>query len=417
MRVLISFVLVLMAFGGYAQTKEVLFIGNSYTGQNNLPKMVSDVAKSAGDTLLFDAHTPGGNRLMQHASNALANQKIKQKLWDYVVLQAQSQEPSFADWQVQQDVFPYAKILCDTIRASYTCSQPMFYMTWGRENGDQGNCPFFPPLCTYKGMDSMLNLRYRAMGADNDADVAPVGAVWHYIRDKYPNMDLYKADGSHPTLTGSYIAACTFYTMIFQKDPTKITASLGVNALDALNIRLAAKAVVYDSLSNWTMTKPEPTAKFSQLVVGDTVFLSNNSENALWYEWDFGDGNTSTDENPKHIYTSNGTYKITLKTIGCGGVDAVNELVEIDFHTGTNSMVKRNSILAFPNPMADQLYVKGADGVHELVLLDLSGREASRVIFKGDASIDVSSLKPGFYFIEILDRKTGESLVSKVVKQ
>ena len=37
--------------------------------------------------------------------------------------------------------------------------------------------------------------------------------------------------------------------------------------------------------------------------------------------WDFGDGNTSTDENPVHTYTTAGTYDVTLSVVGDGGTD------------------------------------------------------------------------------------------------
>jgi len=43
------------------------------------------------------------------------------------------------------------------------------------------------------------------------------------------------------------------------------------------------------------------------------IRFDNQSENADRYEWDFGDGNTSTEEKPNHRYTSSGNYTITLK--------------------------------------------------------------------------------------------------------
>lgn len=43
------------------------------------------------------------------------------------------------------------------------------------------------------------------------------------------------------------------------------------------------------------------------------VGFENQSENADRYEWDFGDGNTSTEEKPNHRYTSSGNYTVTLK--------------------------------------------------------------------------------------------------------
>lgn len=49
------------------------------------------------------------------------------------------------------------------------------------------------------------------------------------------------------------------------------------------------------------------------------VFFINSSSGAASYSWDFGDGNTSTDENPEHRFTSPGPHTIILTAIGCTG--------------------------------------------------------------------------------------------------
>lgn len=77
-----------------------LFLGNSYTGHNNLPLMIATMADSMGDVLIYDSRTPGGYTLYQHADDPGTYTKINDKLWDRVVIQAQSQEPSFPDNQV-----------------------------------------------------------------------------------------------------------------------------------------------------------------------------------------------------------------------------------------------------------------------------------------------------------------------------
>jgi hypothetical protein len=48
---------------------KVLFLGNSYTGVNNLPQMIANVALSVGDRLIFDSNTPGGYTLQGHSTN------------------------------------------------------------------------------------------------------------------------------------------------------------------------------------------------------------------------------------------------------------------------------------------------------------------------------------------------------------
>ncbi len=126
--------------------QRVLFLGNSYTNRNNLPSLLLNAALSTGDTIIVDSNTPGGYTLQGHSTNQISLSKIAQGSWDYVVLQEQSQRPSFPDAQVQADVYPYAKQLDSLVQLANSCTETVFFMTWGRKNGDANNCPFFPPL-------------------------------------------------------------------------------------------------------------------------------------------------------------------------------------------------------------------------------------------------------------------------------
>ncbi len=230
--------------------KKVLFVGNSYTAGNNLPELVKQIALSVNDQLEYDKHTPGGATLMDHANNNTLAQKINSKKWDFVTVQAQSQEVWLPDWYVNTNVFPYAKELSNKIRKSNSKGIPLFFMTWGRKNGDQANCGG-NPNCTYEAMDDRLKLNYLKMAGDNKAQVAPVGAVWRHIRENNPSINLYKNDGSHPSKAGSYAAACTFYTLIFEKDPALTSFDYSIpNDVEQI-IRSVTKAVVYDDLDSW----------------------------------------------------------------------------------------------------------------------------------------------------------------------
>src|SRR5687768_9801936 len=112
MRYLAAFLFVL-SFESQAQTltKRALFIGNSYTAAYDLPMMVSQMAASVGDSLYYDSNALGGYTLNGHSTNTVTLNKIGAGNWDYVVLQEQSQMPSFPISQVEANVFPYAKKL------------------------------------------------------------------------------------------------------------------------------------------------------------------------------------------------------------------------------------------------------------------------------------------------------------------
>jgi len=388
----------------FAQSsKRVLFIGNSYTAGNNLPQMVYDVASSAGDTLIFDSNTPGGMTFQGHSTNAITIAKIQTGNWDFVVLQEQSQRPSFPDAQVQVEVFPYATILDSMVNTHNPCAETMFFMTWGRKNGDASNCAVWPPVCTYEGMDSLLHLRYMMMAEMNDAVVSPVGAVWRYLRTHHPTIELYQSDESHPSVAGSYAAAVCFYTSIFRKDPANVTFNSSIAPTDAIIIRNAVKTMVYDSLLNWHIGSYDPVADFWYDVYGNAVQFHNISENANQFHWSFDDGTFSYDESPLHIYNSDGNYVVHLTASHCSFYDVHSDTI-IVIGTGIQETQPEVEISVYPNPASNEIFLitynkhTGA----QFRIYDAAGKTVySGVVSDHSNLINIQHLLPGAYFMEI----------------
>ena len=310
------------------QTKEVLFVGNSYTYGNNLPDLVKQIALSFGDTLIHDSSTPGGATFNVHSTSAQTLSKINQQQWDYVVLQAQSQEPSFPPSQVANDTYPYAAILVDSIESHFSCTEPLFFMTWGRKYGDQQNCQFYPPICTYSGMQQRLKESYLEMTIDNNASCSPVGMAWKASIAMDSTLNLYISDNSHPSIYGSYLSACTFYSTIFKKNCIGSTyRPNGIDSITALSLQTIATNTVLDSLSVWNIFN----ADFSFTQYNDSISCTNLSTNYESVVWDFGDGYFSFDENAVHTYNAAGNYTITLSALTNDGclLDSIFSIVTV----------------------------------------------------------------------------------------
>ena len=77
-----------------------------------------------------------------------------------------------------------------------------------------------------------------------------------------------------------------------------------------------------------------PKASFSaagyEVPAPCTVSFFSNSENATSYNWTFGDGTTSTQASPTHLYTAIGSYYVKLKVTGPKGTDSVCEVITLD---------------------------------------------------------------------------------------
>lgn len=412
MKIIGSFILVItifvIALPGYGQNSiRALFLGNSYTAANNLPQMIADAALSCGDTLFFDSNTPGGYTFQGHSTNQSSLNKIAAGNWDYVVLQEQSQLPSFPLPQVMSQVYPYAGQLNQYIKQHNACAETVFFMTWGRKNGDASNCATWPPVCTYEGMDSLLRQRYMMLADSNNAIVSPVGAVWRYIRKFHPDIELYEADESHPSIAGSYAAACTFYAVMFKEDPMMITWNSILSSSDAAIIRQAAADVAYDSLSHWFVGTYNPIANFSHTPVSpNTITFTNLSENASHYHWDFGDGDTSTLENPVHQYAGDGQYQVQLKALHCGNSDSISHTIIIT-GTGIKNPEKNGDIIVYPNPASDFLIVKTNAGQPagklRLEIFSVAGNLLflKNIEQKTTTVISTEHLTDGFYFYRI----------------
>lgn len=412
--VLLSFLLATTTSLGQGDAN-VLFVGNSYIYTNNLPQMTASVASSAGYTMTWESNTPGGCTLSQHCTNQSMTM-IRGGGWDFVVLQEQSQYPSFPQWQVEAEVFPYAARLVDSVYAASPCAEPMFYMTWGRKNGDADNAIEFPVLATYEGMDSMLYMRYMQMAADNDASVCPVGRVWRYLRTNHPAIELYQSDGSHPSVAGTYAAACSFAVMFFGIDPRTVIyypASLGQQVADT--IRQAVYAVVNTQMAQWR--RPEPQAGIAMLGVGGhEATLASTAANADSLVWYFGDGDSMATvyDTVTHTYADTGSYTVTLVATRHCMSDTTRLVIHIQDANpvGIPDATQGSVAVIYPNPAADSfsLVVDGCE-----VNLPDSG---ATLTSPDGRSYDVrhfADLPSGLYVVHVVHQ--GRLHIAKVIKR
>lgn len=397
-----------------AQTR-ILFLGNSYTAVNNLPNIVKDFAADAGINVTVSSNTPGGYTLQQHCYDATSLNLIAQGNWDYVVLQEQSQKPSWPMSQVSTEVLPYAKRLDSLIKVANPCTKTVFYMTWGRKNGDSYNCANWPPVCTYEGMDSLLRLRYQMMADNNKALVSPVGPTWRYIRQNNPNLELYASDESHPSAAGSFAAAASFFTVIFQQNPANVGYRYTLSASDAQIIKNAAKSMVYDSLAQWNVGKFLPEALFSYTQNTNTVSFTNLSSNASNYLWNFGDGDTSTLFSPVHIYSHADTFIVQLEVRKCDLMDSISKIINILPSGFYNSKANNTKLTIQPNPSKGIIQINSDNSyiINSIRIFNIQGKQVYRLgKVRQNSQIDMSFLKAGIYLFEI---EVGNQIIRKKV--
>jgi hypothetical protein len=371
-------------------TKKACFLGNSYTYVNDLPQLIEDLATADGNTFIHDQNTPGGYTLEGHSSNTTSLSKIAEDEWDYVVLQDQSQRPSFPWSQVNEEVFPFAEFLCDSIRSTNACAKPLFFNTWGRRDGDDQ----WDSIDTFHKMNYRLNIAYDYMADKNSGKLSPVGIGFQHINEDLTSpvefTALYTGDGSHPSVFGSYLAACIFYEVIFETSSEGNTfVPAGIDATQATYLQDVANHVV-NEVDSVTIDYTIPVPSYEVSWDGLTATFTNTSQHAFSYLWDFGDGATSTEENPVHTYADSEEYTVTLTANYCD-------------HSNTTTVTEIPTIkewTVYPNPTKGQFRIKGDLGVDSIVRIYNTLGQSEFVSEIGQKEFSLN-LKAGVYFVKV----------------
>lgn len=405
-----------VAFGLNGQQKKILWIGNSYTGTNNLPLMFYNLALSGGDTVVYDSNTPGGMTFLGHTTNAATIQKIAANNWDFVVLQAQSQEPSFPPSQVEAQTYPYAAVLDSLVRISNPCTETVFYMTWGRKYGDAQNCAIYPPICTFDGMNNRLWESYKEMADDNRGIVSPAGIAWKRSREADSTINLWSGDNSHPSVAGSYLTACVFYATMLRKNPVGLSYTAGLPANQAAFLQQIAHTTVLDSVQACNMERWLPNADFTYTMNDMAVSYSANSNAAFSYLWDFGDGSQETGSNITHVYASSGSYEVRLiASDSCGNADTLVQVVDLFVANAQNDETLAWRV--FPNPSTRDIMLQAEKPSN--FRIEVYGPDGKRVKefneFGKLIRLDFGPLAPGIYQIHC--HSATESRVFRIVRE
>lgn len=400
-----------------ARTRNVLFVGNSYIHSNNIPLMIQQIANSFGDTLLVEDITPGGYTLQAHSSDAATIAKIQSKKWDVVVLQEQSQRPAFSPAQVASDTYPYAKFLDSVIRDNNSCTETMFYMTWGRKNGDASNCSFYPPICTYEGMQQRLRESYMQMAQNYNGIVAPVGAVWKMVRDSVSSIELYTPDESHPSVNGAYLAACVFYASIFHRSPYGSSYTSTVKSQDAERIQYFASKVVIDSIDTWQQHGNYTYTNFTYSGTSSHFYSFNNkSLYATNYYWEFTEGinsTTSTQTNPAEQFIDKRIYEVKLTASNTCFTEQVIDSIDTGFLSLTEIFGKNKEVsISQRGEGVVTLHIDG--GFNNLKIYSINGSLISDKQLNGFTTSETYKLTMGTY-IYLLQSTTQQQIRGKLL--
>jgi hypothetical protein len=109
-------------------------------------------------------------------------------------------------------------------------ANPAFLMTWAYADRPE--------------MTAQLAEAYTIAGNENDALVIPAGLAFAESLSGRADIRLHMDDKSHPTLAGTYLAACTVYAGLIGRSPAGLGYDAGLGAATADHLQAAALAAV-----------------------------------------------------------------------------------------------------------------------------------------------------------------------------
>jgi hypothetical protein len=111
-------------------------------------------------------------------------------------------------------------------------ARPVFFMSWAYADKPE--------------MTAQLADAYTIAGNANDALVIPAGLAFARVREKQPELNLYIADKRHPSLAGTYLAACTVFAALTGRSPVGNSYLAGIDEPTARLLQTAAWETVQD---------------------------------------------------------------------------------------------------------------------------------------------------------------------------
>lgn len=430
-----------------ARTYRVLYLGNSLTYVNNVPDLVAQIALSHGDTIIWDSNTPGGHKILQHSTNPVSLTKISDRNWDIVIIQAQSQETAFPDFQLDTEIYPPAKFLTDSIHRNNICTRVLFYMPAGWKYGDNLNCAALPEICTYDGQFARIRQTHLNIADSMDAGIIPSGISYRRSRAIDSTINLWSSDNVHPSIFGSYLTALNIYAAITKQATLgTIYAPSGIGSTTTTYLQGIADTVVLDSLDKW---------KLNRVFVNDSVgfYLTMNR---VWPSFYSHDGFTlyhddfdtdsfyyrvqlSLDDIDNYtldttigmstnsdsiIFLFNDTiqhcrtdYTITQFHNSSCNIDTI-VLRGYDVCEGLNDLPSNLSFNVYPNPVITAFTIEQVSAINKDFDIEITNMKGVLVLStslkdESKKTVNVESLQRGIYLLRIFNEN--ESYTNKLV--
>ena len=146
-------------------------------------------------------------------------------------------------------MYPAVRAFADELRSQN--EEPVLLLTWARRDGlpDIG----FPD---FAAMQAQLTEGYMSIADELGIRVAPAGVAWQAALATDASLALWEADGSHPSVAGSYLTACVLYATLFRESPVGLPTASALSWDLARYLQEIAGQTVMTEPARWHLPPP-----------------------------------------------------------------------------------------------------------------------------------------------------------------
>lgn len=229
---------------------KILFIGNSYTYYNAMPKVFAKIALLNGKKVTVQTMARGGKKLSDYSRDESLKQLIYKEGFQWVVLQEQSITP----FTNQAQMYTAIRTIDQWVKQRQ--GNTLLFLFWAKEyekklNVQLGKQAYYQRFKSQQAAQDSLTMIHKTIADKIQSEVAPVGVVWQHVNAQVHRLHLWQSDHSHPTKVGSYISAMVFYASIFNTLPIRHLATCPLNPIDLEQVEQIIRKEVFNRKEYW----------------------------------------------------------------------------------------------------------------------------------------------------------------------
>lgn len=220
---------------------KILFVGNSHTFYNDLAGTFVRIVDACGQKSDVYELSKGYYTLARFANTEdelgnMLDKAIRKRKWDYVIFQENTSVALSSN--AEEEMFPYARTLNEKVKAE--SGNAVFLMTWAPKNGKKEGFK----TQSREELQTVIAENYIAISEELDALLIPAGISFMRCADTYPDIELWDADGQHPSPAGTYLAACTAFAVLYQQSPENCSYTADLDKDLALKLQKIAAELI-----------------------------------------------------------------------------------------------------------------------------------------------------------------------------